>query len=289
MMNVAIFADLHGRIFLALKIVERYQREMGQTIDAILQCGDVGIFPDVAQLDKATRRIAEKDPTELGFFKHFTAPCPEVEAVLERLSCNMICVRGNHEDHRYLDGLEQQGGTPLYPVDCYHRIWCMRTGMPYTLKREGKTLSILGIGRVGSPDTEVEIRQDKYIQPYEKKRLDRLAANERVDLLLTHDVRRDFNRMGVGMREIDGILARHAPAYHFFGHTGQPFQQGRDVNGRTIYSKLSDFEWDEDDRGGRLKDGCLGILRWHDATHHQFHVVDAPWIKEYTPHTWEYL
>jgi hypothetical protein len=49
------------------------------------------------------------------------------------------------------------------------------------------------------------------------------------------------------------------------------------------------FEWEETDRGGRLKDDCLGILHWQDATEHQFHVVDAPWLKEYTPHTWQYL
>ena len=70
-MNIAILADVHGRILLAFKIVERYQRETGEQIDLILQCGDVGIFPQVDRLAKATRRIAEQDPTELGFAEHF--------------------------------------------------------------------------------------------------------------------------------------------------------------------------------------------------------------------------
>lgn len=181
-MKIAIFADVHGRILLAFKIVERYQRETGETVDVILQCGDVGIFPDATALDKATRRIAEHDETELGFAMHFANPSREAEAVLDRVSCMMI-----------------------------------------------------------------------------------------------------------GMREISTILDRRAPAYHFFGHTGQPFQRRTDQNGVTVCSKLSDFEWEESDPGGRLKEGCLGILRWQDANHHRFDVVDAPWIREYTPHTWQYL
>jgi hypothetical protein len=91
------------------------------------------------------------------------------------------------------------------------------------------------------------------------------------------------------MREISFVLDRQTPAYHVFGHTGRPFQRQMDRNGMTVCSKLSDFEWEEADRGGRLKAGCLGILRWHDSRHHQFEVFDAPWIKEYTPHTWLYL
>ena len=51
-MRIAVFADVHGRILLAFKLVARYQRETGEHIDLILQCGDMGIFPDIATLDK---------------------------------------------------------------------------------------------------------------------------------------------------------------------------------------------------------------------------------------------
>jgi hypothetical protein len=287
-MNIAIFADVHGRILLAFKVVERYQRETGETIDLILQCGDVGIFPDVAALDRATRRIAEHDVTELGFAKHFTTPNPEAEAVLDQLACIMICVRGNHEDHHYLDGLEKQSAAAVFPVDCYRRVWCMKTGLMHRFCAPDAEINLLGIGRVGAPDTEASPFLNKYIQQHEQDRLADVAALP-LDVLLTHDGRRDFVRPGIGMREISMILDRQAPAYHFFGHTGHPFQRKMDANGVTVCSKLSDFEWEESDRGGRLKDDCLGILRWQDSSHHQFDVVDAPWIKEYTPHTWLYL
>ena len=287
-MNIALFADVHGRILLAFKIVERYQRETGEHIDLILQCGDAGVFPDVSRLDKATRRIAALDGTELGFAEFFTEPRAEAEAVLDSLSCSMIFVRGNHEDHEYLDGLERLGDSAVFPVDCYQRLWCMKTGVIHRVKTADAQLSLLGIGRIGSPDTEVEPYQDKYIQHREQECL-RQVAGEPFDILLTHDGCRGLIRPGLGMQEIGMILERHTPAYHFFGHTGRPFERRIDANGSTISVKLSDFEWEETDRGGRLKDGCLGILRWHESTNHHFHVVAAPWLKEYTPHTWRYL
>ncbi len=86
-MNVAVFADVHGRILLAFKVVERYQRETGIQIDLILQCGDVGIFPDVHRLDKATLRHADEDDSELGFSQHFLYPNREADQVLSNLTC----------------------------------------------------------------------------------------------------------------------------------------------------------------------------------------------------------
>ncbi len=70
-MNIAVFADVHGRILLAFLLCARWEQETGQRIDLILQAGDLGAFPDSAALDKATRRFASADPTELGFMTDF--------------------------------------------------------------------------------------------------------------------------------------------------------------------------------------------------------------------------
>ncbi|MBN2228666.1 MAG: metallophosphoesterase, partial [Candidatus Thorarchaeota archaeon] len=106
MKRIAVFADVHGRILLAFKLVDRYQRETGEEIDLILQAGDMGIFPDRSRMDKATIRHAQIDDTEFGFLNHFVSPNREVEETLSRLECNLVCVRGNHEDHALLDRLE---------------------------------------------------------------------------------------------------------------------------------------------------------------------------------------
>ena len=91
MMHIAVFADIHGRILLAFKLVDRYQREMGQHIDLILQAGDMGIFPDQSRMDKATVRHAQSDITESGLTARSapTSTCPSRFAVNHSAS---ICV-----------------------------------------------------------------------------------------------------------------------------------------------------------------------------------------------------
>ena len=103
----------------------------GEHIDLILQCGDMGIFPDLSRMDKATVRHAEADDTEVGFLEHFASPNPEAEAVLSRTDCNLICVRGNHEDHAFLDRLEAESHDAVFPVDCYRRVYVLKTGVMY--------------------------------------------------------------------------------------------------------------------------------------------------------------
>lgn len=71
-MKIALFADLHGRILLAFKLIERLQKERNIKIDLVLQCGDLGVFPTISNLDKATLRHAKRDTSELGFYHHFT-------------------------------------------------------------------------------------------------------------------------------------------------------------------------------------------------------------------------
>jgi hypothetical protein len=287
MKRIAILADVHGRILLAFKLVDRYQHETGKHIDLIFQCGDMGIFPDRSRMDKATVRHAQADDTEVGFLEHFASPNPEAEAVLSRMDCNLICVRGNHEDHAHLDRLEADSQEAIFPVDCYRRIYVLKTGVVYDAAVPEGRLAVLGIGRVGAPVGETELGKAKYIQEYERARL--LALDEaEFDVLLTHDGRPGFAKPGAGMIEIELVLDQYRPIYHFFGHTGQPFERRADPNGFTIASKMSDCEWEED-RGKILKAGCFGVLHWHDRDHHELEIVAAPWIKEYTAHTWRYV
>jgi len=104
--NIAIFADVHGRILLCFKLCARWEKETGEKIDLILQCGDLGVFPDPSWLDGATKKHALKDPEEMGYYYYFTDPGKEVinasglaryrreaEAVLGMTSCNLVFVR----------------------------------------------------------------------------------------------------------------------------------------------------------------------------------------------------
>ena len=287
-MNIAIFADLHGRILLAFKIIARYQRETGQRIDLILQCGDMGIFPRLDGIDKGTRRYAMEDDTELGFPRYFASPQPEAKEVLAALDCNMLCVRGNHEDHRYLDELEQASAAACVPVDCYGRIHLLRTGAPCRVTFGGQSLDLLGIGRVGLPAQGNPRREPQHIQAHEIERIENLEQAA-IDVLLTHDARPGFGKPGRGMEEIGLALDLYRPQYHFRGHTGKPAERRLDANGATTVCKASDFTWEGVGPDRHLPLGCLAVLTWNGRADHRLEIITAPWLCEYTPRTWRRL
>lgn len=293
-MNIAIFADLHGRLLLAFKLCARWQQETGERIDLILQAGDLGAYPALNRLDRATRRYAERDPTELGFMEHFVRYDPNVATLLAETSCPLIFVRGNHEDHAWLDEQEQQHQGAIFPVDVYQRVYNLKTGIPWNFQQHGEQITVLGIGRISPPEGEADLQQGKYIQPYESERVYRLE-NTTIDVLLSHHSRTDFVildrgvkiKASTGMAEIEHILDLYQPAYHFFGHYGGPPQVRTDTNGVTCSVKLADLHWE---RGGStLEAGSMGLLRWHNRAEQSFEVLDTPWLKEYTAYTWEQL
>lgn len=285
-MNIAIFADLHGRLLLCFKLCARWQHTTGQTIDLILQAGDLGAFPDRSRLDRATVKFARDDPTELGFSQHFAQPQPEVQAVLTQTTCPLIFVRGNHEDHPWLDTLEQQSNQALFPIDAYQRVFCLKTGVPYTHQVGTQAVTILGIGRIAP--RSVVVGKGKYIQPYERERLAHLGPVP-IDILLTHDSAADFVTPGYGLSEIRQVLATYQPAYHFYGHTGQPLNIRPYTNNLTTACKLTDLYWDTSHPAKPLLLGGMGILHWQNQQAHSFEVVDAAWWEEYTAYSWEHL
>jgi hypothetical protein len=244
------------------------------------------------RLDKATRRYAEHDPTELGFLEQFCHYDPAVALVLNKTTCPMVFVRGNHEDHGWLDGLEQQSEEPIFPIDAYRRVYHLKTGQPWLFQRGNEQITIMGIGRIGAPPGAEDQHQSKYIQRYEAERLAH-RQHKPFDILLTHDARPNFVRFGYsgksasGMTEIGDLLDKDRPMYHFFGHYGGSPLVRTDSNGTTLSVKLADLHWERET--SVLEQGSMGLLRWQSRAVHSFTILDAPWLKEYTIHTWPYL
>ncbi len=284
-MNIAIFADVHGRALLAFKLVARWEHETGETIDLILQAGDLGAYPDIERMDRATIKHARKDPTELGFSQYFANHDDEVAEILGQTSAKMLFVRGNHEDHIWLDELETKYDGATFPVDAYQRIRCMKSGMPYCFQANNQKINILGIGRIAPLPGEQDITKPKYIQPYEARHINQLELQS-IDILLTHDTALNFVSANYGMEEIRLILDIFTPTYHFHGHTEAHFNRQLDDNNHTQVIKLSDLH--------RLKDksletGAMGILKWQNQLTHSFEVVQHTWWNEYTSQSWEQL
>ncbi|TAE74523.1 MAG: serine/threonine protein phosphatase [Bacteroidetes bacterium] len=254
-MKIAIFSDIHGKILLPFKLVDLYQKETGNKIDFILQCGDMGAFPDISSLDKATIKHAQNDRDELGFYDDFTKINPNIKAFLDELNINMICVRGNHEDHDFLDNLESENAeNSLFSIDIYKRVFVCKSGLKQELKTEKDTLTFVGIGRIGDRKGRNE---KKFIQEYERKQIKKLLKTKDIfDILITHD-KDDGSQRGYGMAEIREVLDNVIFHYHFYGHTGEPFNQEIDLNRITQSIKIKELEFNE---SGVLGKGCMIIL-----------------------------
>lgn len=283
MITIAIFADVHGRVALCFDLCARWQQENQQSIDLILQCGDLGAYPDVTRIDKATRKFAAKDPTELGFSQHFVAYDPKVAAVLNEVDANLVFVRGNHEDHDWLDRLESAARQAIFPVDAYQRVWCLRTGMPYTFQKDGEELVIVGIGRI-EPGSRKRVDQGAFIQEYEVRQLSRYDQRK-VDILITHDVARDYIETGKGMVEVRRYLDSHTPAYHCFGHIGGAAFEDIDDNENTKVLKLADLEWT---RSGEVAPGSMAILHWNSPDDHSLEIIQPDWWSAFNKWTWRF-
>ncbi len=271
-MTIALFADVHGRLLLCFSLCARWEQETGQPIDLILQAGDLAAFPDRQRLDRATRRHSKSDPSVLGFADHFAAARPGVAALLSVTQCPLVFVRGNHEDHAWLDALERRAPGPLFPVDAYQRVYCLKTGVPYAFTCGDETLHLLGVGRIGR-HANSQRQKPHYLQPYEQERLARLG-DVAVDLLLTHDAARDEIFQDSGSEEISSLLERYQPCYHFFGHYGGGPRQHLAANGQTRSWLLADLHWESHDESQQLKPGSMGILQWKHREDHRFELVD---------------
>ncbi|WP_227429444.1 metallophosphoesterase family protein [Psychrobacter sp. I-STPA6b] len=314
MLRVAIFADIHGKFLLPFKLVDHYQKTTGKSIDLILQCGDMGAFPDKSRMDKATLRHAKNDRDELGFIDEFVLVQPEIAQCLNDLNVDMLCVRGNHEDHEFLDKLEDEATfleQPAYPIDAYNRVWVCRTGMPITIQskliqskantpkesknfvaltNKGKankntehtSLTMVGVGRIGDRKGRTH---PQFIQDYERQALKKLVKHhQEFDVLITHDKSSDSQR-GYGSAEIEELLDQVAFAYHFYGHTGEPFSQTLADNGITQSVKVKELEFNHH---GKLETGCMLILEKSDD---KFSLTAVPLndIIGFMKSTWHYM
>ncbi len=282
-MKIAIFSDIHGKILLPFRLVDIYQKATNQKIDLILQCGDIGAYPDVKNLDKATLKHANYDKNELGFSDDFVKINPKIQNFLNTLNLNMFCVRGNHEDHDFLDTLEQQSTESIFAIDAYKRVFVCKSGIIQKFICDNQTLVFAGIGRIGDRKNRQEKR---FIQEYEKENIKKmLKTKEIIDILLTHD-KNESSQRGFGMTEIDIVLQEVLVHYHFHGHTGEPFSQQLHENNITTQIKIKELEFDTN---GILSEGCMVIFE--KTAENAFHLEIAPKniTNQCTKYNWQFF
>lgn len=286
-LEIAVLGDVHGHLTLVYRLLGRWQRETGRALDLILQVGDLGAFPPPFRLDRATKRFAESDPDELGFAAYHEGG-PEADAFFgpdapadQRISADLVFIRGNHEDFEFLDEAGAGSDAPV-PVDAYQKILYLPNGARFTFGRGPHRITIGGLGGIsdgGRPG------RDPVSEHYTASEVRRLRSRgERVDVLLSHEPPHGAaaaihpRYADGGSRDVLELLRELRPRYHFAGHYHEPGQPLA-ATGETQSYQLNAVNFG---RPHRLNPGCIGILRWAGPEESTFALLDAPWLGEYT-------
>lgn len=265
---IAVFGDIHGRVELMYILSRLWERHTGHHLQAILQVGDIGAYPDHTTLDGATLKYAKHDPDELGFLPfcyrseegeriHATGDMPDA-----------YCIRGNHEDFSFL----QQFKEPT-AFDPWEKLWYIPDGcivdIPIREVEGLQSIRVAGFGGIDPPSEErgrgkkarkVHRRaKEKTRDPKYFKTDDihwSFMGLKDIDILLTHAGPQSdaFER---GSTHLARLAERLEPRCHFFGHHHEIIGPTEGPGG----SSLVGLEHLDFDRNHRLKDASWGILR----------------------------
>jgi len=207
---IAVFGDVHGALDAMYRLCAQWERKRSP-VALILQTGDMGIFP--GDLDKATRRHAEADPTELGAKDYVDG--------IKTPDRTTVFIRGNHEDHAWL--AQYPEGGAIDPSGLMHYLTGLRV---YTVDIGGVGVTVAGLGGI-APRGRRNTEEKNPGGAFDPAELDALLALETgsVDVLLTHDSPRGFGLRGnvdTGADEITLLIEHLQPRFAFWGHYGHP-------------------------------------------------------------------
>ena len=277
-----VFGDLHGRILPAFRLATVWAREHGTPVDGILQVGDLGYFPDVSRLDKATLRHAQDDPTELGA-QDIVSLNPLADAVFDDPDCPpaLWFTAGNHEDFDALVSLAQASGRqPDFVVDAYGRVRGIKDGHVVPLVDGPRVGALWGVDGDG-PNCRKRLPGRAYISP---RAADRLLS-EPFDVLLAHDAPLDAKWVGYGSEILATVIQLAGPRFVFFGHYGGEGSRIDAGSGDTEVYHLGGFELGG--RDGQAEFGSVGTLSWDDDAC-EFTFLDRDWLQTFTRHNWKW-
>lgn len=291
-MKIALFSDVHGSLRIVLHLVRCWQMTHRAYLDGALIAGDLGCFPDITKVDKATRRWITRDPEQAGFSTYFVHPQPAVERMFERehgefsdVRCPIFFVPGNHEDFDFLNEKRKQSARQTtFTVDCYRRFSCIQDGSIICITgHDGKQLRVAGVWGIENTTPNAPYRINPKVVQY----LESLGPGH-YDLLLTHDAPADASPIGVGSKQISGIIGVCKPPVHVFGHVhpagNQHELQAANSQTRSFILKNVSFGKDRSENLCR----ALGLLDW-DGTTAKLSIIADDWLSQMQYHTWQHV
>jgi hypothetical protein len=277
-----VFGDLHGRVLPAFRLASCWAKDHGRPLAGVLQVGDLGYFPDISRMDKATLRHAKDDPLELGTLD-IVEPNELADNVFgdPHAAPGLWFTAGNHEDFDELERLASGSGRqPDFVVDAYCRVRGIKDGAAVAFDDGPRIGAVWGVDG-GGPNARQNLPPRGYIQP---KAIDRLL-DAGCDVLLTHDAPAGARRVGYGSELVRILIEFGQPVFVFFGHYhGDGSRIDQDF-GRTEVYHLAGFEMRT--RDGRPESGSVGVLEWADGNG-RFEFVPDDWLKTFTRHNWKW-
>lgn len=291
---LAVFGDTHGHLRLMFQLARLWQLEFQTHLDGILQCGDLGFFPDPHRLDKATKRFAAFDPEKLGFAWYFRLPKPlKRDARLEKtlsgdpedlntVRCPVLWCHGNHEHFDLLQ--EVTACSACSSVDVFGRLNYLRSGEIHEIAG----IRIAGIG--GAPE------EDATSVPLFSTRVSaqavRRLSKRPFDILLSHGSPRGIGSESDqwGSSLLRELVERQQPRYHFFAHHRRRIPPATLGETHCFWHNDTNFQEEPSKRfTGPPEPYCMGILRWRSFWEHSFEFCHGPWFDRITGRSWEHL
>ncbi len=269
-MKICLVGDVHGRVYHMLAAVLELQERLGSQFELVIQVGDLGAFPDPELLDDATKRWAEKDPSELHFSHLLSADGALAEhlmAARQQLSRPTQFIRGNHEDQDWLAGLRGKRNVASVPVDSFDLIHHVPDGT--VLEFDGFRIGYLGGCEYGAePHTKIE-----------PDAVERIEEAGPLDLLVTHDgpygIGKGYYGDTQGSKVLTELIERTQPRHLVGGHYHQ--MNGPHRYGDTTYHCVAAL-FPGRQQALPLLDGCLAVL---DTEADTFDYVTEDWLRDF--------
>jgi hypothetical protein len=273
-----VFGDLHGRVLPAFALARRYMDDFQHQLDGLFQVGDLGYFPDPARLDSASRRHAAKDSLELGV-SEFHGANPVAAKFFERFDpvVRLYFIAGNHEDHERLHQ-QRRVHDPAWPVDDFHRLWCLDDGRILTLPSGLRIAGLWGIDADAPQARRIRTRH----AVINKSAATRLLKDD-FDVLITHESPRDAIWFDSGSLEISEIIERRQPQLAFFGHYHTAGRLDQYLSRRTKLYWMPGMELQH--HGRTAEPNSVGILTYA-AGEAQYESLPSDWLSEFTRDNW---
>jgi hypothetical protein len=280
-----VFGDLHGRILPAFRFASYWTRRSGRDVAGLLQVGDMGYFPDVSRMDKASIRHAKDDPLELGALDVATRTDIADRVFDDDPHCptGLWFTAGNHEDFDELERFARAAGRDQndFAVDAYCRVRGIKDGAVHAFDCGLKVAAVWGVDG-GGPNARQNLPPRGYIA---EKAVDRLTT-EAFDVLLMHDAPAGAKRDGYGSELLLTLIELAQPRFAFFGHYRGDGERIEKDYGKTEVSHLAGFEMRT--RDGHPESGSVGVLEWN-GTDGVFAYLPGDDLKPFTRHNWKWV